>query len=1098
MKNLPSNPFITNRPLLPAIFLAGALVVSSLPAATIDKADNTDNLNLTTSWTGGVVPGAFDVAQWTGLAGANSTLLGGNLSLQGITIGTTGGLVTIQNGSTLTLGTAGINMSAATQDLTISSNLTLASGGQTWDVATGRTLTLNTGTFSRTAGAALNLQGAGTFAASMTSLTNTNSIIGPWATVGSGSSTRYATLSGGNLIGFTGGTAAAAFGWPSANNNTFNYDVAGVQGALGIGRQANTARYTGAEGTQNWGNNNTTTVTLNGLMNVGSGTLTFSEGGGTAQGQLAIGTNNGNELVLSAANANIIVKIPIINTGANAGSILVTGPGTVTVDSAGGASTYTGATTVASGTLLVNGVGNINSTSGIAINGSSAKYVHTSSVASTRSITLSQGSLDGTGTVGAVSVADNAANIVTNGNAGTTALTLGSLSFAGDATVNARKAGAASAGLAVTGALSTTPASGSVTVNGFSTGWSLGANNLITYGSFGGSIGDFTMGTFTGLSARQSADSLVLNGSAVALNVTGDLPVWTGSNGSAWTTATDGDNTGPNNWATKTAQTGTNFWAADIAEFNDTYNLGAGDVAVTNRSIDIQGANVSPGSVTFNHSTGDYTLASSTGHGIASGILSKSGTSKLTITTTNTYTGATTINAGTVQIGDGTTDGSIATSSGIANNGSLIYNLTANQSYGNAISGTGSVTKDGAATLTLSGNSSYQGGTTISDGIVRVGNNSALGTGAVDIAGGATVNNSATLSGLANTFTGSGAFTTGSGQVTLTGNWSGFSGTVTSTSTSDLVFNGGFSSGVALTTSENAAYVNNYNLNNTNGFIVQNTTGSTVTYKLGSYASAVGSNLRNAGSATGSVVFEIGNLNTDTVVAGGIGGGAQTVALTKVGNGKLTLAGTNNYIGATIVSAGTLLVNGSLANTAVSVNGGTLGGTGAITGTVSVANSATLSAGASIESLRTGALTMDSGSIFAFEAADNTTTGADLVAVNGSLSLTGVTLSFDLVTLAALQGGSWSVGNKLTLLSYLDGGSGITSGFTGYSDDTGYFFGANEWRFNYNDTVAGNNYGTDAISNSQNHFVTMTLVPEPGAALLGSLGMLALLRRRRS
>jgi fibronectin-binding autotransporter adhesin len=444
------------------------------------------------------------------------------------------------------------------------------------------------------------------------------------------------------------------------------------------------------------------------------------------------------------------------------------------------------------------------------------------------------------------------------------------------------------------------------------------------------------------------------------------------------------------------------------------------------------------------------------------------------------------------------------------------FNVTiAQQLKADTVSLGGGLTKNGTGVLTLTGANTFTGGASITQGSVVLGNNAALGTGTANISGGATVSNSATLSGLTNTFTGSGAFTAGSGQVTISGNWSGFSGTVTSVPTADLVFNGAFSSGVSVTTSENAAYVNNYNLNNTNGMIVQNLTGSTVTYKLGSYASASGSNLRNSGVATGSVNFEIGNLNTSTTVAGTIGGGAMTIELTKVGSGTLTLAGANTYTGATTVSAGTLLVTGSLISTDVSVRGGnllvnglientavvvfdgTVSGTGRIAGPVAVADSATLSAGESIESLRTGSLTMDFGATFAYEVANNSSTGADLVAVDGPLNLNGATLSLDSPSLAALASGGWLVGDKITLLSYLDAGPGNTSGFIGYDDDTSYYFGANEWNFDYNDSVAGANYASDAVAGFQNRFVTLTLVPEPSALLLGALGMLPLLRRRR-
>jgi len=50
------------------------------------------------------------------------------------------------------------------------------------------------------------------------------------------------------------------------------------------------------------------------------------------------------------------------------------------------------------------------------------------------------------------------------------------------------------------------------------------------------------------------------------------------------------------------------------------------------------------------------------------------------------------------------------------------------------------------------------------------------------------------------------------------------------------------------------------------------------------------------------------------------------------------------------------------------------------------------------------------------------------------------------------------------------------------------------WQFFYNDTVAGSNFTDDLTGSS---FVTMTVIPEPTTALLGALGMLVLLRRRR-
>ena len=99
----------------------------------------------------------------------------------------------------------------------------------------------------------------------------------------------------------------------------------------------------------------------------------------------------------------------------------------------------------------------------------------------------------------------------------------------------------------------------------------------------------------------------------------------------------------------------------------------------------------------------------------------KTGGGTMVLSNANTYSGATTIVAGTLQLGTGTAgqDGSISTG-GVSNNGALVYNLAGNQTAGYGISGTGTLTKSGPGTLTLLGGSSYGGSTTVTGGTLQL------------------------------------------------------------------------------------------------------------------------------------------------------------------------------------------------------------------------------------------------------------------------------------------------------------------------------------------------------------------------------------------
>ena len=123
-----------------------------------------------------------------------------------------------------------------------------------------------------------------------------------------------------------------------------------------------------------------------------------------------------------------------------------------------------------------------------------------------------------------------------------------------------------------------------------------------------------------------------------------------------------------------------------------------------------------------------------------SGAVTKSGQGLLTLLTANSYSGGTTISAGTLALGNGQPGQDASLAGTVADNSVLAFNYASNETFAGAIGGNGAVVTLGSRTLTLINNETYSGPTTISAGTLVLGNGISSGAVAGNIA-----NNSALI-----------------------------------------------------------------------------------------------------------------------------------------------------------------------------------------------------------------------------------------------------------------------------------------------------------------------------------------------------------------
>jgi autotransporter-associated beta strand protein len=320
------------------------------------------------------------------LAGAGAGLTKattGTLTLNGAAVNTYTGATTVNRG---TLIADFVNLTSATNLINSASALVMGSGtlqvkqksatvtSQTFSGTTINaggsaitatntagsgtlTLTVALGGISRNAGGVVNftLPTSGQGNITTSTANDATGILGRWATTGLTTSLQYAANSGGNIIVYTGATAATAGTLTNMNSAATNYSFAAAATIpFGYVLTGNTLRYTGAAATLEIGNgaSNSNTLTLNGLMQAGSGALTISRTGTDATGGLVIGASN--ELVIVTNNQAMTISAPIMNNGATPGAVTFAtfGNGQLTLT---GASSFSGGLTIASGQLNTQG-----------------------------------------------------------------------------------------------------------------------------------------------------------------------------------------------------------------------------------------------------------------------------------------------------------------------------------------------------------------------------------------------------------------------------------------------------------------------------------------------------------------------------------------------------------------------------------------------------------------------------------------------------------------------------------------------------------------------------------------------------------------------
>jgi len=569
--------------------------------------------------------------------------------------------------------------------------------------------------------------------------------------------------------------------------------------------------------------------------------------------------NNGSTLTATAATSRTITISGVVS---DSGSLIKNGVGTLMLT---GNNTYTGSTTISLGTLQI---GN-NSASTLGSGNYSGTIANSGSLlfSSTTNQTLA-GALSGSGAL-------------VKSSTGTLTLTAAN-SYSGNITINAGTLEIGGAGVLQNGNLT----------NGILNNGTLSINTSANQTLAGvlsgtGALNKSNSGTLTLSSSNTYTGATTIQGGTVSIAAFG--------NGSA------AGSFGASSDATQNLilSGGTILYTGANATSNRGFTLANG----TSSTIDISTSAIS------------LTLSGSSAN--TTGSLVKAGAGTLVLSGNHSYTGSTTISAGSLQIAGNATLGNGNYGGNISNQGTLQINVSPgpSQTLSGAISGSGNLIKIGNGILALSGNNSYSGTTLITGGTLRIGNDNAFGTGAISMQSNPTFTSTdATDRVIANAFSGftSPSFGAASGQT----------GNLTFTNTSAVSLGTDLRTLNVLNTTSLAASLTG------TGSITKSGTGTLVLYGNNTYTGGTTINagtlqIGNGGttgslSATGAItnnatlVFNRSNSltqGTDFSSSGITGSGS----LIKNGVGTLVLNAANTYSGGTTISLGNLTLSGGSA-----------------------------------------------------------------------------------------------------------------------------------------------------------------------------------------